>query len=53
MAWHDTWQSMKKQPQPQPQGQTRITGAAPKRATGKSTAAAARRFPRVKRSRRA
>ena len=49
MAWHDTWQSMKRKPQPQ--GQTRSTGAAPKRATGKSTAAAARRFPRVKRSR--
>jgi hypothetical protein len=49
MAWHDTWQSMKRKPQPQ--GQTRSTGAAPKRATGKSTAAAARVTPRVKRSR--
>ena len=51
MAWHDSFYAMKNKPQPQ--GQTRYTGAAPKRATGKSTAAAARRFPRVKRSRRA
>jgi len=49
MAWHDSFYAMKKKPQPQ--GQTRTTGAAPKRATGKSTAAAASVPPRVKRSR--
>lgn len=50
MAWHDSWQQMKKKPQPQ--GETRTTGAAPQRETGKSTAAAARP-PRAKRPRRA
>jgi hypothetical protein len=49
MAWHDTWQSMKRKPQPQ--GQTRITGAVAQRERRKSTAAAARVTPRVKRSR--
>jgi hypothetical protein len=51
MAWHDSWEQMRKKPA-QPQGETRTTGAVPKRATAKSTAAAARP-PRAKRSRRA
>ncbi|MEY3203924.1 MAG: hypothetical protein RLZZ21_255 [Planctomycetota bacterium] len=45
MAWHDTWTAMKKKAKPKPQGQTRKTGAVPKRATAKSTAAKGRRPP--------